>query len=161
MVVAIIFGAWGGMAWGLGILAKGLLDWDESVFALKVFKADNIFVDFIPTGNARVFDGNKNGETELAVNHSGAEPPSGNPCLLVGSDGACVGGARRTSRLYDAISGFAMFFFCFCASVSFCAAFPTGKPFKGRWLAVSAACLIGCGLFAVAAITGKIWLFGL
>jgi hypothetical protein len=100
-------------------------------------------------------DGGKQGH------NPSTKPPSGNPCLLVGSDGACVGGARRTSGLYDAISGFAMLFLGVGAGFSFALSQPDGERTDFRWLAVSGAALVGCCLFTVAAITGKVWLFGL
>lgn len=90
-----------------------------------------------------------------------AQSPRGNSCLLVGRDGLCVGGVRRTSSLYQLVSGFAMLLLGLLAGLTFPNAFPTGQPFKRSWLAFASACAIGSGLFAVAAITGEIWLFWL
>jgi hypothetical protein len=87
--------------------------------------------------------------------------PSGNPCLLIGRDGACVGGVRRASGLYEIVSGFSMLLLCIVASISLGLAFPIGKRPKLGWLALSATSLIGSGLFLVAAITGEVWLFGI
>ena len=109
-------------------------------------------------GALREDGGAYRGEQRESANYAA---PSGNPCLLVGGDGLCVGGARRTSRLYDAVSAFAMLLFCLCAGVSFALSQPDGEHTDFRWLAVCAACLIGMGLFLKALFTGQIWLFGL
>jgi hypothetical protein len=94
-------------------------------------------------------------------NDARTKSPSGNPCLVEDERSLCVGGIRRTSSLYEAVSGFAMLFCCVGAGVALPFAFMPGKPFKPIWLAVSAAGLIFCGLFARAAIIGDVWLLGL
>lgn len=87
--------------------------------------------------------------------------PSGNPCLLVGSDGACVSGIRRTSRLYDAVCLLSALLLGIFAGISSALTFPVGKVPDYRWLAAASACAIGCLLFFEGGVTGKLWLFGL
>ena len=90
-----------------------------------------------------------------------ASAPSGNPCLLVGGDGACVGGVRLASRLYEAVSGFAMLLFGFLASLFLAMGVPTGERIKARWIAAAATCLVCAVYFLIAAISAELWVFGL
>ena len=87
--------------------------------------------------------------------------PSLNTCLGGSVGGACLSGYRRTSVLYEVVSGFAMLFLGFCAGIGFALSQSDGKRMDLRWLAAGTASAIGSGLFAVAAVTGKLWLFGL
>ncbi|HCW60102.1 MAG: hypothetical protein CMN59_01300 [Sphingobium sp.] len=81
--------------------------------------------------------------------------------MLVGEDGRCFGGLRRTSLLYKIISLQAVFFFGFFTAYSAFLAFPPGKRVNRLWLAVvPASAIIGC-LALVASVTSKIWLFGI
>ncbi len=94
-------------------------------------------------------------------NESKRQTQSPNNCLLVGEDGRCFGGLRRTSLLYKIISLQAVFFFGFFTAYSAFLAFPPGKRVNRLWLAVvPASAIIGC-LALVASVTSKIWLFGI
>ena len=84
-----------------------------------------------------------------------------NPCLLVGSNGHCVGGVRRTSLLYKIVCAQAMLLSGFLASFAFYKAFPPGKRVNRAWAALAAAGVIPGVLSLVAGITGKVWLFGI
>lgn len=87
--------------------------------------------------------------------------PGGNPCLLIGEDGDCVGGVRRTSPLYQIVCLQAVLLFGLLAGFGVVRAFPVSQIFNRRWAAISAASMILGGLFLVAGITGKVWLFGI
>lgn len=87
--------------------------------------------------------------------------PSGNPCLLKGEDGHCVGGVRRTSLLYKVVCIQAVLFLGILAGFGVYRSFPVSKPFDLRWLAISAASAVAGQIFLIASITGKVWLFGI
>lgn len=108
-----------------------------------------------PLGEERSSDGRKQSQ------QPNRRAPSFNPSLDSRVSRLSFGGYRRTSRLYEAISGFAMLFLGVCAGVGFALSQPSRQRIDSRWLAFSAASAVGSGLFLIAAITGKIWLFGL
>ncbi len=87
--------------------------------------------------------------------------PSGNPCLLEGEDGTCVGGVRLASSLYEGVSGFAMLLFGFLAPVCLALALPSCKPVQYPWFAASAACLIAGAYCLIATIGHEAWFFWL
>jgi hypothetical protein len=89
------------------------------------------------------------------------DTPSGNPCLLIGEDGHCVGGVRRTSLLYQVVCLQAVLLLGLLAGFGAFRAFPISKPFDLRWFAICAASAIAGQFFLVAGITGKVWLFGI
>lgn len=87
--------------------------------------------------------------------------PSGNPCLLVGEDGHCVGGVRRTSLLYQIVCSQAVLLFGLLAGYSATRAFPAPKVRDLRWQAIGTASAVIGLLFLVGGISGKLWLFGI
>jgi hypothetical protein len=89
------------------------------------------------------------------------QPKYGNPCLLVGRNGHCVGGVRRTSLMYKIVCAQAMLLFGFSASFALYRAFPQGKRVNRAWAALAAAWVVLGVLFLVSGITGKLWLFGI
>lgn len=88
--------------------------------------------------------------------------PSSNPCLLVGENGHCVGGVRRTSLLYQIVASQAVLLGGLLAGYGFFRSFPVGRKFfYPRWFAIATTgMVVGCyGL--IASIRGEAWLFGL
>ncbi len=108
-----------------------------------------------PFGEQRSGNGSEQGD------NARSEAPSGNPCLLVGNDGGCIGSVCRTSSLNEIIAGSAMLFFGLCAGVGFAFSQPDGKRTNLGWLATGTARAVVCGFFAIAAVAGKVWLFWL
>lgn len=110
---------------------------------------------------SRSFGKDRSGHSGEQGKETKGRAPRLNSCLAVSEEGSCLGGYRRTSRLYEIVSGFSMLLLGLCAGVCLALSQPDGKRTDPRWFAVGAASAIGGSLFLIAAITGKIWLFGL
>lgn len=89
------------------------------------------------------------------------QAPSANPCLLVGVDGRCVGGIRRTSLLYQVVCLQAVLLFGFLTAFGAFRADRSLEGGKSLWLALSSASAVTFFLFLVAGVTGEIWLLGI
>lgn len=88
--------------------------------------------------------------------------PSGNPCLLVGENGHCVGGVRRTSLLYQIVASQAVLLGGLLAGYGFFRSFPVGRKFfYPRWLAIATTGMVAGCYGLIASIGGEAWLFGL
>jgi len=127
---------------------------DKLQTALGIISAAPSLVGGMPRIDGRTDSGEHGYEAER-------QPQSANDCLLVGEDGRCFGGVRRTSLLYKVISLQAVFFFGFLTAYSAFRAFPPGKGVNRRWLAIVAASAVISGLALISSVTGKIWLFGI
>ena len=143
------------------------------VLVLNWFKENNVFAGNPSAasfaGDVRAFFGVVSGLFREVGGGDGSEQrqeterraPCFDACLDGSVNSAALTGYRRTSVLYEIVSGFAMLFLCLCAGISLGLSLRQREQVDFRWLATSAACAVGSGLFLIAAITGKIWLFGL
>lgn len=88
-------------------------------------------------------------------------PNGGNPCLIEGVDGLCVGGVRTASSLYVGVSILLIFVCGPLASLSLCLSCWPGKAFDLRWAAMSLGFALMSAYGVYCAGTCKGYLFGI